>query len=382
MILHIDMDAFFASIEQAINPRLKGKPLIVGSRPSRLHTVVCAASYEAKAFGIGSGMSSKEAFSLCPNLEFVAADQSKYIWTSQQILAMLKGYGLPLVYASIDEFRMDIPDEANAYLLAKDIQAKIQADFRITASIGIAKNCLLGKLASEINKPNGIAIFTAENLIETLAKLPVEKLCGVGAKTALLFAGLGINTCLDLYQKTPGFLEQRLGKNGLELYISLHSQESLTAYLDTDTPKSIGHSYTLPRSSENPGFIRAWLRLLAEMVGQRLRQNNLVSNTVHLWLNAPQGANFGAQKTFTVATNDGYEIYQRGLKIMAKIGPRMPQIRALGITCSKLTQDDYQPLLEEQKRREALIKAMDRINQKLGDHCIYPAIVNLTQKTR
>src|SRR3990167_361794 len=100
MILHIDMDAFFASIEQAINPHLKGKPLIVGSRNSRLHTVVCAASYEAKALGIDSGMPSAEAFKICPNLEFVPADQSKYIWTSEQIFGLLKGYGFEAAHAS------------------------------------------------------------------------------------------------------------------------------------------------------------------------------------------------------------------------------------------------------------------------------------------
>ena len=102
MILHIDMDAFFASIEQAVNPRLKGKPLIVGSRKNKLYTVVCAASYEAKVLGINSGMPTKQAFRLCPNLEFVPAEQSKYIWTSEQIFELLKAYGFRLNYASID----------------------------------------------------------------------------------------------------------------------------------------------------------------------------------------------------------------------------------------------------------------------------------------
>ena len=100
------MDAFFASIEQAINPRLKGKPLIVGSRGNKLHTVVCAASYEAKRLGISSGMSTREALQICPELEFVPAEQGKYIWTSRRILEMLKGYGYPVDYASIDEFRV------------------------------------------------------------------------------------------------------------------------------------------------------------------------------------------------------------------------------------------------------------------------------------
>ena len=168
MILHVDMDAFFASIEQAVNPRLKGKPLIVGSRGNRMHTVVCAASYEAKACGIDSGMPSAEAFKVCPNLEFVPAEQGKYIWTSEQIYQLLQGYGFEAIYASIDEFQMDIGQAPDPLALAQDIQRRIQEAFNVTASVGVAKNWLLAKLASKLNKPNGIAILTEENLAEVL----------------------------------------------------------------------------------------------------------------------------------------------------------------------------------------------------------------------
>lgn len=380
MILHVDMDAFFASIEQAINPRLKNKPLIVGSRNNRLHTVVCAASYEAKAYGIDSGMPSRQAFNLCPNLEFVAADQSKYIWTSEQIFGLLKGYGFWVDYASIDEFRMDIGPGESPEALAQDIQKQIYANFNITASIGIAKNCLLAKLASKINKPNGIVVLTEANLVHTLGRIPVEKLCGVGSKFKIVLHNSGIKTCLDLYRKSAQFLEQNLAKFGLNLYVSLHSVESLQDCEENEKPKSVGHSYTLPRASQTPGFIRAWIRLLSEMVAERLRQKNLVSCTVHLWLNSPVMANFGTQETFQQSTNDGYEIFQRCLKIMAKLGQKTPKIRALGVTCSNLSQEDYLPLFKEQKRRGVLIKTIDRINFRFGDGSIYPAIITLTKK--
>jgi DNA polymerase-4 len=167
-----------------------------------------------------------------------------------------------------------------------------------------------------------------------LAKTPVEKLCGVGEKTAEILHGLGIKTCLDLYAKTPKFLERNLGKNGLNLYASLHSEESLEPADDDPNPKSIGHSYTLPRSTENPGFIRAWIRLLADMVAERLRHQGLAAATTHLWLNGPKIGNFGAQKTFPEATNDGQEIFRRVLVNMSKLGPKTPKTRALGVTCS------------------------------------------------
>jgi len=386
------MDAFFASVEQAINPRLKGKPLIVGTRENKLHTVVCAASYEAKALGIGSGMSSEEAFKLCPGLNFVPAEQGKYIWTSERIFEMLKEYGFETVYVSIDEFQLDIGNKTldsrfrgndkscnDVRTLAEDIRCRIRETFNITASIGIAKNCLLAKLASKINKPNGVAVLTEANLTVILGRTPVEKLCGVGEKTGEILHGLGIKTCLDLYVKPAGFLERNLGKNGLNFYVSLHAEEALEPSPETSKPKSIGHSYTLPRASKNPEFIRAWIRLLADMVGARLRQNDLTAGTVHLWLNGPEIGNFGAQKTFQQETDDGYEIFRRCLKIMPGFSPGVPKIRALGVTCGLLTHTRYPPLFDCQKRREDLITAVDKINTRYGDDSIYPAVIALTK---
>ncbi|MCU0652432.1 MAG: DNA polymerase IV [Candidatus Omnitrophica bacterium] len=380
MILHVDMDAFFASIEQAINPRLKGKPLIVGSRNSKMHTVVCAASYEAKRVGIGSGMSSAEAFKICPNLEFVAAEQSKYIWTSRQIFQLLKEFGFEVLYASIDEFQIDIRDTPNPKLLAEEIREKIFKEFNITASVGIAKNWLLAKLGSKLNKPNGVTVLTEGNLEGVLERFPAAKICGVGKSTAEFLDGLGVNTCLDLYQKSARFLEQNLGKYGINLYVSLHSTDSFDSPEVPEKPKSVGHSYTLPRAVLNPQFIKAWIRTLSEMVAQRLRQDNWESSTVHLWLNGPEIGNFGAQKAFQQPVNDGLEIYQRCLKIIAKLGPKLPLVRAIGVTCSGLSKSSYlQPLFKEQIRRGELLKAVDRINSRFGDNSIYPAVITLAR---
>lgn len=382
MILHIDMDAFFASIEQAINPRLAGKPLIIGSRNNKFRTVVCAASYEAKRLGIGSGMPSAEAFKICPNLNFLAADQGKYIWTSEKIFEMLKSYGFNLAYASIDEFQIDLPDLTQAKNLAIKVKKQIQETFKITASIGIAKNWLLAKLASKLNKPNGLSIITDNNLAQVLAGIPVEKLCGIGPKTSVILGNLGIKTCLELYQKSAHFLEQNLGQNGLNLYYSLRSSEHLNSIQEGSQAKSIGHSYTFPQASQNTGFIHSWIRLLSEMVGSRLRQNNLMSKATHLWLNGPEMPNFGCQKASSQPTYDGYEIYQRCLKIMSKLGPKTPKIRALGVTCSSLVQNNYLPLFIEEKRREAVLKTIDKINDKFGENSITPASITLAKKLR
>ncbi|MBM3250534.1 MAG: DNA polymerase IV [Candidatus Omnitrophica bacterium] len=381
MILHIDMDAFFASIEQAINPRLKGKPLIVGSRANKMRTVVCAASYEAKRLGIDSGMPSAEAFRICPHLEFVPADQSKYIWTSREILKLLEPYGLQLNYASIDEFQLDIRETREPLKLAADIRKKIEENFRITASVGIAKNWLLAKLASKLNKPDGVAMLTESNLAETLANVAAEKLCGVGQSTTQTLQSLGVLTCLDLYRKSASFLSQNLGKFGLNLFVSLHAEDSFSDLEQDANPKSVGHSYTLPWPTKTPGFIRGWLRLLSEMVAERLRQQELTAKVVHLGLGGPEIGHFSAQKTFSQASNDGYEIYLRAAKIMAKIGQNMPKIRFLGVTCSNLSSPEYAPLFKEQEKRERLLKTVDRINHRFGDRAIFPAIICQTRRS-
>ena len=363
MILHIDMDAFFASIEQAINPRLKDKPLIVGSRGNKMHTVVCAASYAAKVLGIHSGMPSREAFSICPKLEFVPADQAKYIWTSEQIFELLKEYNLPLNYASIDEFQLDLGDHLEPLNLAKKIREQIYANFNITASVGIAKNWLLAKLASKLNKPDGITLIDDSNFEQVLRQTPLNKLCGMGGKIGANFIVNGLKSCWDLYLNLPGFFNNNPGKF-----------EEVTS-----RPKSVSHSYTLPTAQINPQVICAWIRLLSEMVATRLRQQNLLSATVHLWLNGPQIGNFGAQKTYQIATNDGYEVCQRNLKIMEKLTQKNPRIRAIGVTCSGLSKAIYEPLLTEDIRREGLIKALDRINNRFGEGSIYPAVTVLTR---
>ncbi len=380
MILHVDMDAFFASIEQAINPRLKGKPLVVGARPNKPYTVVCAASYEAKAMGIGSGMSVREALKLCPNLEFVAAQQEKYIYTSQEILKLLEGYGFTVEYPSIDEFRLDVPDELNQAKIAADIQRQIYANFNITASLGIAHNCLLAKLASKLNKPNGIACINQDNLKDMLSQTAAEKLCGIGPQTAPVLQKLGIKTCFDLYQRSAQYLQQLFGKNGLNLYLGLHEKETLDDGATQELPKSIGHSYTFPMASKNPGFIKAWIRLLSEMVARRLRQAELVSKTVHVWLSSPDKAGFDGQKSFQQATNDGLEIYSRSLKICARTGLSRHKIRALGISCSSLQKSCYKPLLKEEIRREEVTRALDRINSRFGEDSIHPAVTFLAAK--
>jgi len=335
-----------------------------------MRTVVCAASYAAKALGIHSGMPSREAFSICPNIEFVVADQAKYIWTSEQIYQLLGGYNLPLNYASIDEFQLELGGYPDPLSLGRKIKEQIYASFNLAASVGIAKNWLLAKLASKLNKPDGLTLIDDSNFEQILKRTPLDKLCGMGGKTGLSFMAQGLKSCWDLYLNLPGFFRE-----------SYHNPDKLDENpgKSNEKPKSISHSYTLPTAQINPQVILAWIRLLSEMVASRLRQQNLVSATVHLWLNGPVIGNFGAQKTCQLATNDGYEIYQRIVKIMTKSCLKTPKIRAIGVTCSSLSEATYQALLKEEIRREGLIQALDHINNRFGEGSIHPAITDLAR---
>lgn len=302
MIFHIDMDAFFASVEQTINPSLKGKPLIVGARESKYHTVVCAASYEAKRLGIDSGMSTKEAFSICPQAYFVPAESARYLFVSEQIFELLKAYPATLQYSSIDEFDMEFAySERNQLIsIGQEIKKTIKKEFQLTCSIGIAPNWQLAKLGSKIEKPNGLVFIDRSNHKELLKNMSVEKICGVGPALTQYLNELGINTCDQLLTYPKNLLKQRFGKIGSWLADCLNPdyENKLPDHSEDQTPKSIGHSYTLPRQTSNQIIIYAWLRMLSEMTAQRLRKTGLESHILTIWINNHQNRGFSRQKTF------------------------------------------------------------------------------------
>ncbi len=418
MFMHIDMDAFFASIEQAVNPRLKGKPLIVGGRLARLHsggqgrmhTVVCAASYEAKALGIDSGMSSAEAFRICPNLEFVVADSAKYIYTSEKIGELLINFSPQVERSSIDEFVLETDGLADKPKeIGEKIKAKIRASFGITCSIGIAKTRLLAKLASKLKKPDGLVILQENDLPQVFKNTPVEKLCGIGKSLKIRLNSLGIETCWQLFDTQKELLVEQFGKIGIWLYQALRSDtfatnkpnpegrgstgslsispegkgrradfDTAVSLLDTpeELPKSIGHSHTLPYEISQKQAIFSWLRLLSEMVGFRLRQENLEAKTLYLYLMDSKHLGISRQKTFSLATFDGYEIYLRCLFILNKSQKPLKKVRSIGISASNLQAPQRPYLFAVQSRREALIFSLDKINAKFGDWTVFPASVS------
>ena len=377
MIMHIDMDAFFASIEQAINPSLKGRPLIVGSRKNKYYTVVCAASYEAKRLGIDSGMTTKEAFSICPEAEFIAADSAKYLYVSQQIFEMLKAYPCELQYSSVDEFDLEFTNKQKAGYIAaaKEIKQRIKNNFQITCSVGIAPNWQLAKLGSKIEKPDGLVFIDQTNYLGILRDLPIEQICGVGPALTSQLNNLGIKTCGQLFTYPKQMFIHKFGKIGAWLADCLKPQyqESLKPSNDQEPPKSIGHSYTLSRATSNPKIILSWMRLLSEMVGQRLRKLGLKAQTISIWISNYQNRGFTRQRTFKNSISLGSDIFVRSKAILGlKKGQRIG-LRAIGIAVSSLSHQYQESLLEKEKIEENLAQIIDGINDRYGDWTVYPA---------
>lgn len=388
MILHIDMDAFFASIEQRINPHFRGKPLIVGSRDNKYRTVVCAASYEAKAYGIHSGMMTKDAFKICPWACFVPSDSAKYSYVSHGIFRLLHDFSPDVEHATIDEFDLKLDGLGSlfsSYLeIGKHIKKGIKDIFGLTCSIGVAPTWILAKLGTKIRKPDGLILINESNIDIIIDNLPVEKICGIGPATQNLLNTLGITTCKQLKDTPENILINNFGQSlGHWLYAVLRFEENVSFNKGpaeaSNSPKSIGHSYTLPGQITDPETILTWLKMLCEMVAERLRKSQLSGRTITLMLNSTNDT-FFRQKTYRLPVHDGWEIFSRTHAILAQNKAKIRAVRALGITVSGLIPNNNPPLLTEQKRRETLLKSLDRINAKYGTWTIAPAVLSTLKK--
>ncbi|HOW42063.1 MAG TPA: DNA polymerase IV [Candidatus Omnitrophota bacterium] len=383
IILHMDMDAFFASVEQATTPRLAGKPLIVGSRGRKNNTVVAACSYEAKAFGVESGMPTWRAFKLCPHAEFVSADSGKYLYTAHAIFEMLKRYSPQGEMASIDEFYLDLSNDTlcAAERIAVGIKEQIRREFHITCSIGIAPAKIIAKIAAKAHKPDGLVVLEEKDVPRFLEELPVGKVPGIGPRLQEHLHGMSIFNCGQLAGLSEAFLVQRFGKAGVWLYETAHGRDSSEVGYWAQPelpPKSVSHSYTLEKELYRRDAVLAWIRMLCEMVAYRLRKDSLESRGVQLYLRGSAGA-FSRQKSFTVAVSDAQALYRRSLAILESFPAKRLSCRALGVCAFSLSGAQELCLFPEDRKQNRLIRAVDRINERFGEWSIYPAVIAITR---
>jgi DNA polymerase-4 len=371
VIVHVDMDAFFASVEQRVNPALRGKPVVVCGGGRR--AVAAAASYEARPYGIKSGMPLFEAKRRCPDLLCVTADIPKYVDASLRILHILRGFTPDVEVYSIDEAFLDVTGSLalfqGAERIVRLIKEKIKDDLGLTCSAGIAHNKLLAKLASAMHKPDGLQIIRPEDIPPLLEDLPVEEMWGIGPRLGTYLREMGIRTCGQLAKIPVRILERRFGIMGRMLHRMARGMDDAPVLpCGTGPPaQSMGHSMTLDQDINGKEEIARYVFLLAEMVGRKLRAEGYAGRTVVLTLRYSDFQTFSRRMTLKRYLTTGPQIYEVAMRILDGIRLR-DAVRLVGVSLANLVRGRVQiPLFEADRKGAEIALAMDRINNRYGE---------------
>ncbi|KJR45676.1 DNA polymerase IV [Desulfosporosinus sp. I2] len=373
-ILHVDMDAFFASVEQRDDPSLMGKPVVVGGRPNS-RGVVSAASYEARKYGIHSAMPIAEASRRCPFATFLPVNAQKYREVSLQIRQIFLAYTPMVEPLSLDEAFLDVTGSTSLFgpvdTIALSIKQRIQQELSLTASVGIACNKFLAKLASDIKKPNGFVVVQPDKIQEFLDPLPVERIWGVGEKTAVQLHNYNIKTVRDLRHLELNFLTQLFGTLGSQLYQLAQGIDDRPVESDR-VVKSIGREMTFAKDIADHDALETTLLKLAVDVGRSLRKEMLRGKTVTLKVRYDDFRTLSRSRTLLRATDLEDVIYHEACSLLGEVSLKQP-IRLIGVTLHNLTDqlENQLSLFEEpQLERENLTKVLDLVKEKYGEKSI------------
>lgn len=372
IIICVDMDAFFASVEQKTNPALKGKPVAVIGSGAR--TVITTSSYEARQFGVKTGMTVYEARRLCPHIIFAVGDNKRYMDTCRRLEEIYRLFTPDVEIYSIDEAFLDITGThhlfGGPYRIGIELKNMIRERFGIGCTIGIAPNILIAKLVSDISKPDGLKWVQPDEVKTLLEDMPVEKLWGIGKGIRQRLESLGIKTCGELGRASAGLLRRRFGIIGESLKAMGQGIYERPVLSEEDEPKSISHSMTLPRDIYKRDEIESYILQLSEMVGKRARLYGYAGRTVCLTIRYCNFETFTKQKAIPFRTNDTHEIYHHALSILDSIRLKH-SIRLLGVRLSDIVKESGQiPLFEDMKKRRALLEAVDAISERYGDETL------------
>ncbi len=377
VIMHIDMNSYFAMVEQQANPHLRGRPVGVGG-PNEGRTVIAAASVEAKKFGVKSGMTIHQARNLCPDIIHVQGDYNKYAFVTDRVLRIFRRYTPILEIFSIDEAFLDVTPTigsmAGAIKAARQIKDTIRREVGeiLTCSVGIAPNKLIAKLASDMKKPDGLVVIPRHKIPALLDRIELSDLCGIGSRTRKNLLAMGIDTVAKLREAPLATLVRRFGKWGFILHRMSRGEDDspVVPYYQHEEPKSMGHSLTLPKDTTDRDEIFATLMRLSEQVGRRMRAECYLGRTIWAGVRKGDFVNLGAQKTLNRWIDDGYEIYRTARTILEGFNYHGP-VRLVGVSVRGLVQGAYQmSILEEDQRRERLNLATDEINNRFGEFTV------------
>lgn len=388
MILHIDMDAFFASVEQRDNPDLRGKPVIIGGRSMR--AVVSTASYEARAFGVHSAMPMFQAVKLCPQGIVIRGRMERYRDVSEHIFHILQDFSPLVEPVSIDEAYLDITGCEKILGSPRDIAINIKKAVLeqegLTCSIGISPLKFLSKIASDMNKPDGITLIGPDEVPDVIAKLPIRKVPGVGARTFSLLEQLGVRTLGDIADISEKTLKSRFGAYGMRLReLSLGMDGSQVVPLSER--KSISTEQTLDRDTDNREILKGLLLMQADEVARQLRRKKVKARIVTLKITFSNFKQVTRRHTLHRPIQSAREIYREALAMFEK--ENLPlSLRLIGLGSAGLVPEDQpvQAYLFEKKETDGTEKwekaerAMDSILGKFGKNTVNRAVLNDSKK--
>jgi DNA polymerase-4 len=372
-ILHIDLDAFFAAVEQRDHPELRGRPVIVGGGGPDQRGVVSTASYEARKFGVHSAMPLRTAGRLCPQGVFLPVDGRKYQAVSREVMAIFRRYSPLIQPISIDEAFLDVTGSRALFgdgeAIGRRIRADIAREVRLTASVGVAANKLVAKVASDLRKPDALVVVEPGSEAAFLAPLAISRLWGVGEKTAIALADYGVHTIGDLASLPPDALIRRFGKHGASLVDRARGIDP-DPVATGEPVKSIGHEHTFDVDTADREVIERTLLGMADGVAGRLRSSGLLAGTVTLKLRDTSFTTITRQVTLEVPADLTEPIYDAALSLLRRElhGQR---IRLVGVTASNFHDPGQLAMFGgEDARRHRTAEALDVIRRKYGDRSV------------
>jgi DNA polymerase IV len=378
MILHIDMDAFFASVEQLDHPELKGKPLVVGGDSGR--GVVAAASYEARRYGIHSAMPMFMAKQHCPHLIIIPSRKGRYGEVSRSIMAILRGYSPIVEQVSIDEAYLDAAGCGRLYgpaqVMAKAIKSEIAQRTKLTCSIGVAPLKFLAKIASDMQKPDGLTFIDHRDVASVIASLPLEKVPGVGKNAHRQLNQMGLVNLGDIQKIKPAVLMARLGKFGQRLVDLAHGRDETTITPHAPT-KSISTERTLPTDTRNREQLKQNLLAQSQEVGRQLRRQGFLARTITLKLKDREFKQITRSVTLDRPSQSSETVY-RTVTALLESQALDKAVRLIGVGASALIVDTtpqqaclFSSLDHQAEGWEKVDRAIDRIAERFGRAAVH-----------
>ncbi|GLV13287.1 DNA polymerase IV 1 [Alicyclobacillus hesperidum] len=388
-ILHIDMNAFYASCHVAQSPdRYRGKPIAVAGNPETRHGIVVTASYEARARGVRTTMTVAEAMRACPELLVIRPDFPLYRTFARQVFDIVRRFTPAVEIVSIDECYADVTGSGqfgDAMEIARRIQSILRAELQLPCSIGVATNKFFAKMGSDLRKPMAITRIDDANYQSLLWPLPVSAMYGVGRRTALALYKAGIRTIGDLAVAPLEVLERTCGSRGAVLQQHANGLDERPVVSERPSPKSVGHSVTLPVDATDQEIIRRTLLQLADQVGRRLRKHGKAGRVVTLTIRDKFMHTISRQSKRAMASNLTEDIYGDALALLNANWPEQKPIRLLGISVSELVDVNEVDIswqlglfdsprdraaFDKRLRLQKLTEVTDSLRNRFGEHVV------------